>query len=68
MDNPEHPVPDQGIPSNSSKDLSLTGGSSSLTRFVQVGLAQIMECIHIAYEIYIYIYISVEIKHKNNFV
>ena len=54
MDNPEHPVPDQGIPSNSSKDLGLTGGPSSLTHFVQVGLAQIMERIHIAYEKYLW--------------
>ena len=58
MDNPEHPVPDQGIPSNSSKDLGLTGGPSSLTHFVQVGLAQVMERIHIAYEKYICISIK----------
>ena len=58
MDSPEHLVPDQETPNNSSKDLSLTGGSSSLTRFVQVGLAQIMERIHIAYEKYICISIK----------
>ena len=53
MDNPEHPVPDQGIPRNSSKDLGSTGDPSNSTRFVQVGFAQIMECIHVAYEKYV---------------
>ena len=61
MDNPEHPVPDQGIPRNSSKDLGLMGDPSSSTRFVQVVLAQIMECIHVACEKY-YIDICISVK------
>ena len=51
MDNPEHLVPDQETPSNSSKDLNLTGGHTCFhLDFVQVELPQIVECIHSSFE------------------
>ena len=58
MDSPEHLVPDQETPSNSSKDLSLTGGHTCFhSDFVQVELPQIVECIHSSLE---KIYISIK--------